>query len=390
MNKKIARYLQDARPPTPCLIVDVDAVEDSYIQLRDLLPEARIFYAVKANPLAPLVKRLNKLGSSFDTASRQEIDLCLKQGAKADRISFGNTIKKKSDIAYAYEKGVRLFAFDSEAELQKLADAAPGAKVFCRVLMECEGAEWPLSKKFGCSPNMAADLMVQARELGLDAYGLSFHVGSQQTDLSQWDNALGRVSSLFSILREKDVDLRMVNLGGGFPAKYRSDVPPLEVYAQTVMAAVRRHFGNRIPELIVEPGRSLVARAAVTLYRVRTVKTTAGRTFVAVDGGTSDDIEAVTGLRTASPFAPAGGPTRRQTLVGLHCDSGDVLARDTELPDLAPGDLVAVAGTGAYTFSLASNYNATPRPAMVEVAGGSARVVVRRETVADLLARQVP
>jgi diaminopimelate decarboxylase len=142
-------------------------------------------------------------------------------------------------------------------------------------------------------------------------------------------------------------------------------------------------------ELVVEPGRSLVARAVVTLYRVRTVKTTAGTTFVAVDGGTSDDIEAVTGLRVPAPFAPGGGATRPQTLVGLHCDSGDVLARDVALPELAPGDLVAMAGTGAYTFSLASNYNATPRPAVVEVDGGHARTIVRRETVADLLARQI-
>jgi diaminopimelate decarboxylase len=127
----------------------------------------------------------------------------------------------------------------------------------------------------------------------------------------------------------------------------------------------------------------------VTLYRVRTVKTTAGTTFVAVDGGTSDDIEAVTGLRTAAPFAVAIGASRPQTIVGLHCDSGDVLARDVALPGLAPGDLVGIAGTGAYTFSLASNYNATPRPAVVEAGGGAARVVVRRETVADLLDRQV-
>lgn len=362
MNAKISRYLQDARPPTPCLIVDVDAVEEGYIQLRDLLPEARIFYAVKANPLAPVVKRLNKLGSSFDTASRQEIDLCLKQGAKADRISFGNTIKKASDIAYAYEKGVRLFAFDSEAELRKLAQAAPGAKVFCRVLMECEGAEWPLSRKFGCAPKMAADLMVLARDLGLDAYGLSFHVGSQQTDLSQWDTALGRVSSLFSILRERDVDLRMVNLGGGFPAQYRSDVPPLEAYARTVMAAVRRHFGNRIPELIVEPGRSLVGDAGVIQTEVVLISDKGdgdGRRWVYLDigkfSGLAETMDESIKYRLRTPHD--GGPTGPVVLAGPTCDSADILYEKTryELPlDLAIGDKVEILTTGAYTCTYSS------------------------------------
>src|SRR3954462_2952208 len=119
---------------------------------------------------------LRKLGSGFDTASRGEIDLVLEHGAKAERISFGNTIKKETDIAYASERGVRLFAFDSEAELKKLAASAPGSRVFCRILMQCGGAEWPLSRECGCSHEMATQSLVQARELGLDPYGLSFHV----------------------------------------------------------------------------------------------------------------------------------------------------------------------------------------------------------------------
>lgn len=142
-------------------------------------------------------------------------------------------------------------------------------------------------------------------------------------------------------------------------------------------------------ELIVEPGRSLVARAGVTLYSVRTVKRTAGTTFVAVDGGTGDDLEAVVGWREAAPFVLRDGATAPVTLVGMHCDSGDVLARDVAMPPLEPGDLVVMPNTGAYTFSTASNYNCALRPEVVEVADGAARVLVRRETVADLLARQV-
>src|SRR5262249_58731191 len=183
----------------------------------------------------------------FDTASRGEIELAQATGVPVDRISFGNTIKKEKDIAWAYEQGVRLFAFDSEAELQKLARVAPGARVFCRVLVDCGGAEWPLSKKFGCAPEMAKDLLRKAREWGLDAYGISFHVGSQQTDLNQWDGAVRTAARMFSALTEADINLRMINVGGGFPAHYSGEVPGGEHYAQAVVGAITRHFGNDLP-----------------------------------------------------------------------------------------------------------------------------------------------
>src|SRR3984957_15440453 len=205
MSEKITRFLAETRPPTPCLVVDLDIVEEAYRTLSEVLPLARIFYAVKANPAAPILDRLTCMGSSFDTASRGEIEMCLAAGATPERISFGNTIKKQKDIAFAYEQGVRLFAFDSAAELQKLAQAAPGSKVFCRILVECEGAEWPLSRKFGCAPEMATELLAEARNFGLEPYGVSFHVGSQQTNLGQWDIAVNRAARMFSVLAQRDI-----------------------------------------------------------------------------------------------------------------------------------------------------------------------------------------
>ncbi|HLJ22285.1 MAG TPA: type III PLP-dependent enzyme, partial [Stellaceae bacterium] len=198
MNERIARFLAERQPDTPCLVVDLDVVAEAYELLRRYLPLAKIFYAVKANPADEVVGMLRDLGSSFDVASRGEIDMIIDKGISADRISFGNTMKKERDIAYAFQKGVRLFAFDSEAELEKLSRAAPGARVFCRILVPCDGAEWPLSRKFGCDPEMAVDLLKQAKTYGLDPYGVSFHVGSQQTDLKQWDTAIGRAASMFS------------------------------------------------------------------------------------------------------------------------------------------------------------------------------------------------
>ena len=263
MTAKIQRFLAEEQPETPCLVVDLDIVADNYRTMRRYLPLAQIFYAVKANPEPAVVAMLAEMGSSFDTASRGEIDLVLATGGVPDKVSFGNTIKKERDIAYAYDRGVRMFAFDSEAELQKLARSAPGAKVYRRILMECSGAEWPLSRKFGCAPEMAADLLARARTLGLDAYGVSFHVGSQQTDLDQWDVAVGRAAKMFSALAELDIDLRMVNIGGGFPARYMNDVKPVEAYCDAVMRAMHKHFGNKLPEIIIEPGRSMVGEAGI-------------------------------------------------------------------------------------------------------------------------------
>src|SRR5690606_15771699 len=158
-------------------------------------------------------------------ASVAEIEMALDAGATADRISFGNTIKKERDVARAAELGVRLFAVDCPEEAEKVARAAPGARVFCRVLTDGAGAEWPLSRKFGCDRDMAVEVLRHADRLGLEAYGVSFHVGSQQTDLSAWDRALADARHVFARLAETGIALKMVNLGGGFPVRYLKDVP---------------------------------------------------------------------------------------------------------------------------------------------------------------------
>jgi len=177
MNNKIARFLSEHSPETPCLVVDLDLIGEAYDLLSRYLSVASVYYAVKANPAPEIVAMLAKKGANFDVASPAEIALCLDNGATAERLSFGNTIKKEKDIAFAYEAGMRLFAFDSAAELEKLARRAPGARVFCRILVSCEGADWPLSRKFGCTPEMAVKLLEEARRLGLDPYGVSFYVG---------------------------------------------------------------------------------------------------------------------------------------------------------------------------------------------------------------------
>jgi ornithine decarboxylase len=370
MSDRIQRYLKEHPDlETPCLVVDLDVVEQAYRSLRDYLPLARIFYAVKANPEARVVERLGTCGSSFDTASRGEIELCMGQGVTADRISFGNTIKKEKDIAWAHARGVKLFAFDSEVELAKLAKAAPGARVFCRVLVDCEGAEWPLSKKFGCSPEMARDLLIKAKKWGLDPYGLSFHVGSQQTNVEQWDSAVGRTAQLFFALQQDGVELKMINLGGGFPAKYRAEVPGVKDYALAVMRAMTKHFGNDLPEIIVEPGRSMVGDAGVLQSEVVLIsKKDANdkKRWVYLDvgkfGGLAETMDEAIKYRFRTKLdGRKSGPV---VIAGPTCDSADILYEKTEykLPmDLKVGDKVEILATGAYTTSYSSvNFNGFP------------------------------
>jgi ornithine decarboxylase len=361
-NRKIERFLAEKQPETPCLVVDLDVVAEAYQLLRTYMPVAKVFYAVKANPAGEVVDLLRGLGSCFDVASRGEVDLCLGLGVTADRLSFGNTIKKERDIAYAFEKGVRLFAFDSEAELEKLARSAPGARVFCRILVDGDGAEWPLSRKFGCAPEMAVELLRRAKAQGLDPYGVSFHVGSQQTRLDQWDSAVGKAARMFSLLAETDINLRMVNIGGGFPAHYRGEVPGVERYAQAVMAAMTRHFGNDLPEIVVEPGRSIVGDAGVIQTEVVLISQKAtgdAKRWVYLDvgkfNGLAETMDESIKYRIRTPAD--GGATGVAVLAGPTCDSADILYEKTEyrLPmALKVGDKVQILSTGAYTSSYAS------------------------------------
>src|SRR5581483_1779814 len=263
MTARIRDYLRRNQDDGPRLVVDLDVVRDNYQTFAKALPDTRVFYAVKANPAPEVLCLLASLGSCFDTASIPEIEMALAAGAAADRISYGNTIKKERDIARAYALGVRLYAVDCQAEVEKIARAAPGSRVFCRILSDCVGAEWPLSRKFGCEPAMAADVLEHAHKLGLEAYGISFHVGSQQRNPHAWDRALASAAAVFRECGERGMTLSMVNLGGGFPAKYLKHVPTVKTYGTAIFRALRRHFGNRIPETIVEPGRGLVGNAGV-------------------------------------------------------------------------------------------------------------------------------
>jgi len=362
MTERIREFLRNRRDDGPCLVVDLDVVRENYQAFAQALPDSRVFYAVKANPAPELLCLLASLGSCFDTASVAEIEMVLAAGASADRISFGNTIKKERDIARAHALGVRLFAVDCKAEVEKVVRAAPGAKVFCRFLFDCAGAEWPLSRKFGCDPQMAVDVLEHAHRLGLEAYGVSFHVGSQQPRTQAWDQALKSAAAIFRACAERGIGLSMVNLGGGFPTRYLKDVPPVEAYGRSIFRALRKHFGNRIPETIIEPGRGMVGNAGVIEAEVVLIARKAENddvSWVYLDigkfGGLAETMDE--SIRYPIRTPRDGGPVMRCVLAGPTCDSADVMYQKVpyELPiSLEIGDKVLIEGTGAYTATYSS------------------------------------
>ena len=357
MTDRIRSFLDVRRPEGPCLVVDLDVVRRNFKAFTRALPDSRIFYAVKANPAPEILRLLASLGSSFDAASVTEIEMVLDSGATPDRISYGNTIKKERDIARAHLLGVSLFAVDCFEEVEKVARAAPGARVFCRILTDGAGAEWPLSRKFGCVTAEAVDVLAHAESLGLVAHGVSFHVGSQQTDTGAWDRALADASAVFRAAAERGMQLAMVNLGGGFPTRYLKDVPAAEAYGQAIFDALRRHFGNRIPETIIEPGRGMVGDAGVLKAEVVLVSKKSREDklrWVYLDvgkfGGLAETMDEAIRYPIRTPRD--GAATAPCVVAGPTCDSADVLYEKApyDLPvSLTIGDEVLIEGTGAYT-----------------------------------------
>jgi ornithine decarboxylase len=358
----IREFLDRAEPPTPCLVIDLDIVRDRYLAIRQAMPAARICYAVKANPAPEVIRLLAALGADFDVASPAEITLCLDNGAAPESLSYGNTIKKARDIAFAHRHGVRLFTTDSIGDLEHIAAHAPGAAVFCRVLVQPPGAATPFGRKFGCSEDMAGDLLLRAAELGLRAHGVSFHVGSQQTDPDAWRTGIEHAARIGARLSTAGADLPMINLGGGFPTRYTDDVPSLADCAAAIDARLGEQFGDRRPAVVIEPGRAIVADAGVLRSEVVLVsrKSSADeRRWVYLDVGRYGGLAETEGEAITYQLATRhdGEPDGPIVLAGPTCDGDDVLYQHTpyRLPlSLAAGDHVDLLAAGAYTASYSS------------------------------------
>ena len=352
----------------PTVVFDLDMLRAKYRALDIGLETASIHYAVKANPAPEVIAAVAAEGGRFDCASRGEIDLCLSLGIPAERIAFGNTIKRASDIAHAFACGVEQFAADAEEELYKIAQHAPGARVIIRMVIESSEGDWPLTRKFGCSPREALRLMDLGRYLGLDIAGISFHPGSQMREPRMWANALDSAHALWTAAADAGHELRILNIGGGFPAFYGEPMPTTEAYAAEVMSMVRHRFGTDV-HVMAEPGRGLVAEAGVIVAEVVLVSRKdqddlARWVFLDIGkfSGLAETMDEA--IRYQFETRHDDAETGPCILAGPSCDSADVLyeKRPVQLPlDLESGDKIRILCTGAYTSSYSSvGFNGFP------------------------------
>jgi diaminopimelate decarboxylase len=399
-----------ARFDTPLYVLDRYELVARIRAFRNAFDGWDVAYASKASCVAGVLQIVNAEGLAVDVASAGELRTAQHAGVPGSRLILHGNNKSTDELEQAARAGVGRVVVDSFAELDRLSQvAARRDHTFDVLLRVTPGVDTSThafirtghdDSKFGftLSTGLAAQAVERATALdGVRLLGLHCHLGSQLLTSDVYVRAAGIMTAFLAELTNlHGVHVEELNLGGGFGITYVDEVPvPIGDQAAALREAVAagcRRYGLPPLRVTVEPGRSIVGPAGVTLYSVGTVKALeGGRTYLSVDGGMSDNLRpALYGARHtfAAAGAPRVGRPRRVEVVGKHCESGDLLGRDVELPDtLRAGDLLAVAATGAYTHAMASNYNRLPRPAMVLVGDGRAHTVVRRETIDDVLAR---
>jgi diaminopimelate decarboxylase len=357
-----------------------------------------VLFASKAFPCTAVYRALAEEGLACDVASGGELALALNAGFDASRTYMHGNAKSETELREALDAGVGHVVLDSVDEIERLAPIAaerlaPGRRqdVLIRVTPDVAGdthraiSTGQADSKFGFSVAQAADAISRLQDAAsLNLVGLHFHIGSQLFELEPFRAAVRAIAVLG--------DFPVYNLGGGLGAAYTADQHPpgVERYVETIVGALHSELGSD-KRLLLEPGRALVANSTVTLYTVQTVKRNVS-TWVAVDGGMSDNLRPMMyGARYEAVIAdrPLATGNVLCHLAGKHCESGDVIVRDARLADPAPGDVVATPATGAYGYAMANNYNGVPRPPVIFCRDGDARVVVRRETYADLMSRDL-
>jgi len=374
------RLFDPHAPESPYLVIDLARVRDNFRALRSALGglgerhSVRIRFAVKASPVPEIIRLLAGEGAEFDVASVGEIEQCIGLGVAPATLCYGNPIKKAAHIAAAYAAGVRRYAFDTEDDLDRIAEHAPGSEVECRFLASTPQSQTPFGTKFGCAPGEAVRLLVRARDIGLTPVGPYFHVGSQQLDPAAWRIGIEQAAAIAEALAVKDIPVHSVNIGGGLPISYAEAAPELSEVGAVIAEAVARGLPEHT-DLVVEPGRALVGSAGVIHGEVVNVRIAPdGRRWIYLDIGRYNGMAETENEYIAYRIETLrDGDARDEAVIaGPTCDGDDVLYQRTRvlLPTtLRAGDPVRILDTGAYTASYSSvSFNGFP-PLTVHVIG---------------------
>jgi ornithine decarboxylase len=357
---------------TPFFYTTRDILRKNYHTFTHLFDNAEIYYALKANSDPKILTYLDSLGCGFEAASAYEIKILTDLGVDASNIMYGTSIKPAEHIRFAHEAGVKRFAADSKEEVKKIADNAPGAKVFIRTIVDDAGSVFVMSERFGTPVSTVKDLILYARHLGLKTYGISFYVGSQAAHADMWARGVHTVKPVIEELLKEGITIEVLNIGGGFPVHYdnHQDAPELREIVVNIHNAL--HTLPYIPKIIMEPGRGLVATSTVLVTEVVARNDRAGKPWLCLDAGIYNALyEAMIHQgATRYPVYPLNPPTEPTdsllfTLAGPTGDSLDIVARDVPLPAYTDvGDKLIFEHTGAYTLAVATRFNGFPEPSL--------------------------
>lgn len=345
---------------TPLLVASRSALMRNYQTMRAALPGVEMFYAAKANPADAVLRPLCEAGSSVDVCSYGEMTAALKAGFAPENMIHTHPCKTVQNLTYCYGEGLRWFVYDNAIEAEKIAAHTPDVNLLLRLAASSSSSMINLSAKFGAAEVDAVPLLVKARELGLNVKGVSFHVGSQCREPADFARAFKRVRRIWKRAAAAGIELEVLDIGGGFPAPYRSSVLTLESYCRTLAQALEETFGDVPARIIAEPGRGMVADTVTLVTRVLGKSVRGGIPWYIIDDGLYGSFSGQVYDHVEFPLVARNAddrPLSRCVVAGPTCDSSDVVCRDQLLPDLEIGELLLVPTMGAYTSASASNFN---------------------------------
>ncbi len=356
---KALQYLDNEKIVTPFLLMDSEKVKEKVALIGRHIKNAKLFYAVKANPDIKVIKFLNKLKTGFEIASEGELELLSSIGVEASRVISSNPVKSLKFLKLAASYGVDRFSFDSVDEADKLMKYIPGCSVYIRLSVPNEGSEWPLSKKFGVELDNALELLLYAGERGLKPAGITFHVGSQCTNVYSWNIALDKAKALWDMAGKKGLKLKLLNIGGGYPINYTKNVVGIEAIERNINTLIYERFPEDI-DIYIEPGRAVVGDAGIFVSTVIGKAKREDEDWLYIDVGVFNGLmESVGGIKY-SYIVESNKQVRSRklwTMAGPSCDSFDVIDKNVLLPEPEVGNLILILSSGAYTISYASEFN---------------------------------
>ncbi len=366
---KVLNHIDTNSIETPCLVIDAEKVKKNISLIGSNIENCKVFYAVKANPDRGILGLLNGLGVGFEIASEGELKILAELGVHPERIISSNPVKSLNFLKYASLYGVRYYSYDSSAEIDKLAEFAPGCNVYVRLSVPNEGSEWPLSKKFGVEIDDAISLLTKAQEKGLHPVGITFHVGSQCTNVYNWNIAIDKTKLLWDMAEEAGIRMVLLNLGGGYPIKYTKNVMTIQSIERQINNLIKERFSQNVM-IHIEPGRAVIGDAGILVARVIGKSRRLDENWLYLDVGVFNGLmESVGGIRYSYIVEThnRSGNKKNWILAGPSCDSFDVIDNNVPVPETDVGDLVLILSGGAYTISYASEFNGFAIPKTIVV-----------------------